>query len=362
MDRKFNFNPGPAILPLEVLETAGRDFVNYKGLGMSMLELSHRSKDFEKVLTKAKADITEILGIPEGYEIIFVGGGASTQFAMVPMNFLAEGKSADYVDTGTWSSKAIKEAKLFGNVNIAASSKEQKFDHIPTTFDFKADAAYVHITSNNTIYGTQYKTFPETGNVPLIADMSSDFMSHTFDVSKFSMIYAGAQKNAGPAGVTVVIIKKDMLEKVVDRPIPTMLKYSTHVDNNSLYNTPPVFNIYIVGLVAEWILKQGGLSKIQEINEAKGKLLYDLIDAMPEYYRGTVQKDSRSLMNATFRLPSEELEAKFIEEAKGKNLVGLKGHRSVGGIRVSMYNAMPYEGIETLCAFMKEFAAANPKA
>jgi len=362
MVRKFNFNPGPATLPYSVLEKAHSEFLDFKNSGMSLMEMSHRSKNFDAILENTKNNLRTILSVPEDYEIIFMGGGASTQFAMIPMNFLGADQTADYVNTGVWSTRAIKEGKLFGKVNIAASSEETKFDRIPTEFNFSENATYVHITTNNTIYGTQYKTFPNVGNVPLLADASSDFMSTKIDISKFSIMYAGAQKNAGPAGVTVIIIKKSMLDRVVDRPIPTMLKYSTHVSKNSLYNTPPVYPIYMVGLVAEWILEQGGIEKIQAMNEAKAKLVYDVMDEMGDYYHGTVQKDSRSLMNIPFRLSSEDLEKKFLAESAEKNLHGLKGHRDVGGIRASIYNAMPIEGVEALATFMKEFAAANPKA
>ena len=359
MVRKFNFNPGPATLPLSVLEKVQAEFLDFKNAGMSIVEISHRSKEFEALLEHAKATLKEIMGIPDTHDTIFVGGGASLQFAMIPMNFLGENECADYVNTGEWSQRAIKEARAFGKVNLAACSEADKFSYIPNQFNFSPEARYLHITSNNTIFGTQWPSFPEAGQVPMFVDMSSDFLSRRLDVNKFSLIYAGAQKNAGPAGVTIIILRKDMLGRVVSRKIPTMLQYKTHLENNSLYNTPPVFAIYMCSLVFDWIKEIGGLEKVEEINEKKARLLYDTIDGMPEYYKGTVQKESRSRMNVTFRLPSEELEKKFVSEASKLNLHGLKGHRSVGGIRVSMYNALPLEGIEKLTAFMKEFAATN---
>jgi len=329
---------------------------DFQGTGMSILEISHRSDAFEKCLARAKQNLRDIMDIPNDYEIIFVGGGASTQFAMIPMNFLGDDQTADYVCTGEWAQKAIKEAKLFGKVNTAASSEKESFRYIPKEFKFTADARYVHITTNNTVYGSQWHTFPETGAVPLFADMSSDIMSHKVDIRKFSLIYAGAQKNLGPAGVTVVIIRKNLLERVVpNRKIPTMLQYKTHVEKDSLYNTPPVFAIYVIALVTDWTKQIGGLAKIEELGQQKAKLVYDTIDAYPEFYRGMIDKDSRSKMNATFRLPTEELEKKFASEAEARGFLGLKGHRSVGGMRISMYNAMTVDGIQALCAFMHEF-------
>ena len=360
MTRKFNFNPGPATLPLSVLEKVHGEFLDYQGKGMSIVEISHRSPEFDAILKKTKDNIREILELSENYEIIFIGGGASLQFAMIPMNFLAEDQSADYIDTGSWSQKAIKEAKLFGKVNIVASSENENFKHIPTALNLSSEARYLHITSNNTIFGTQWQSFPDSGQVPMLVDMSSDIFSRRFDAKKFAMIYAGAQKNAGPAGVTIVILRKDMLDRVATRKIPTMLKYKTHVDKDSTFNTPPVFAVYMVQLVTEWIKEMGGLGKIEEINRKKSALLYQTMDNMPEFYKTVVtDPQSRSHMNVTLRLPSEELEKKFIAEAASKNFHGLKGHRSVGGIRVSMYNALPMEGIEKLTEFMKEFAASN---
>jgi len=358
--RVFNFNPGPATLPLDVLEEAAKATVEFNNLGMSILEISHRSKDFEKVLNDCVADVKELLGLPDGYSVLFVGGGASTQFAMIPMNFLPAGGSADYINTGEWSKKAIKEAKLFGTVNVTATSEDKNFSCLPDMQAVKVTpgAAYVHVTSNNTIFGTETFVFPDTGDTPLVCDMSSDIMSWKFDASKFALIYAGAQKNIGPAGVTMVIVRQDFLAKANEK-IPTMLKYKTHADNNSLYNTPPAGAIFIVGQVMKWMKRNGGLAVMEAKNKAKADLLYAAIDDGAPFYRGTVEKPARSRMNVTFRLPSEELEAKFIAEAKEGGLVGLKGHRSVGGCRASIYNAFPLEGVQALVDFMKAFAQKN---
>lgn len=361
MPRKFNFNPGPATLPLSVLQKIQAEFLDYHGMGMSIVEMSHRSKEFEAILAHAKQNMRDILGIPATHEILFLGGGASLQFSMIPMNFLGQGETADYVNTGEWARRAIKEAKLFGKVNVAGDTEAQNYTHLPKDLKFLPDSRYIHITSNNTIFGTQWPAFPEAGKVPMFVDMSSDFMSRTVDVSKFALIYAGAQKNAGPAGVTIIILRKDLMERLAKREIPTMLQYKTHLDNDSLYNTPPTFAIYVVELVTDWIKEIGGLKKIEEVNNQKAKLIYDTIDSMPDFYRGTVQKEHRSKMNLTFRLPSEDLEKKFLKEAEAKDFYGLKGHRSVGGMRASIYNAFPLEGVEKLCAFMKEFASKNKK-
>ena len=358
MVRKYNFNPGPSTLPLSVIEKIKAEMPDFRGAGMSVLEISHRSKEFIAVLENAKNTLREVMGIPEDYEIIFLGGGASLQFAMIPMNFLAAGQKADYVSTGTWSEKAIKEALKIGEVNTVASSKDKNFTYIPDTLNFSDEACYAHITSNNTIFGTQWHTYPDTKNVPLFVDMSSDIMSRKVDISKFAFIYAGAQKNMGPAGVTMVIARKDLLEKSNEN-IPNFLRYPTHANKDSCYNTPPVFQIYVVGLVAEWVKESGELAKIEEINRKKADLLYGTVDSYPEFFKGTAAKKNRSLMNATLRLPSEELEAKFIKEAAEQDFHGLKGHRSVGGIRVSMYNALPLEGIEKLSEFMKNFVKSN---
>ena len=352
--RKFNFNPGPAVLPVGALEKLKDSILDYGGTGIGILETSHRSKEFEAILERTKSLLRELMAIPESHEILFLGGGANTQFAMIPMNLFQNGKTASYILTGTWSKKAIKEAKHYGNPVVAASTEEESFTRIPSPDEIKIDpsSAYVHITSNNTIYGTQWKTFPDTGSVPLVCDMSSDIFSRRVDVSKFAMIYGGAQKNLGPAGVTIIIMRNDLIDSCSDKVSP-MLSYKTHKEKNSLYNTPPVFAIHTTQLVLEWAKERGGLGAIEKENEEKGKLLYGTIDESPDFYRGTVKPDSRSLMNATIRLPSEDLEKKFIEEAAKENLHGLKGHRSVGGIRVSMYNAMPLEGIEKLTAFMR---------
>lgn len=356
--RIFNFSAGPATLPLEVMQTVQQELLDYRGTGMSVMEMSHRSPEYDDINDSCIALFREILGLDDSYHVLFMGGGASTQFALVPMNFLPKGGTAAYVDTGSWANKAMKEAKAFGNAHLAGSSKESNYDHIPAEIDLPSDAAYLHVTSNNTIFGTQYQTFPDAGNVPLICDMSSDIASRRHDFTKFSMIYAGAQKNLGPAGVTVVIIKQSLLDKCAEGT-PTMLNYKTHADKKSLYNTPPSFSIYVVKLVLEWVKKQGGLEAIEKANIAKKDRIYQLLDLYPDYYRGTVRTDSRSWMNITFRLPSEELEKKFIAEAKAAGMSGLKGHRSVGGVRVSTYNAQTLEGIETLAKFMEEFKKKN---
>jgi phosphoserine aminotransferase len=358
--RVFNFNPGPAALPLEVLEIMKDELLDFKGTGMSILEISHRSADFEAVNNEAMALVRELMGLGENYKVLFVGGGASTQFAMIPMNFLQAGKTAAYMDIGAWSSKAVKEAKLFGNVHLSASTKDINYTKLPKVADLKwpADAAYLHVTSNETIHGTQMAEFPSSGDVPLICDMSSDILSRKRDFGKFAMIYAGAQKNLGPAGVTLVVLREDMLAKCKEG-IPTMMNYNTHAKENSLYNTPPVFGIYTVKLVLEWIKKNGGLAGIEKLNTSKKDKIYGMMDKYPDYFKGTVDKDSRSWMNITMRLPNEDLEKKFISEAKAKGFIGLKGHRSVGGIRVSLYNAMTLDGASQLADFMEAFKKAN---
>lgn len=355
-NRAYNFNAGPSALPLEVLEKAQRELVNFNDTGMSIMELSHRSKDYEAVHNNAISRLKSLFSIPENYEVVFLQGGASLQFTMVPMNFLASDKTASYVLTGSWSEKALKEAKLFGQTSEAASSKENKYRNIPSIEEikFNSDDAYVHITSNNTIYGTQWKEFPNTGDVPLVADMSSDIFSRPVDVSKFGIIYAGAQKNLGPSGVTVVIIRKDLLEKA-NTNIPTMLKYTTHVDSNSLYNTPPTFGIYMLGEVLKWIEEKGGLEAIEKHNEEKATVIYDVIDNSDGFYTGHASKESRSLMNITFRVADEELEKQFLVEAKAAGFIGLNGHRSVGGCRASTYNAVPFEACKALADFMVDF-------
>lgn len=358
-DRIFNFNPGPAALPLPVLEQVQADLLNYKGEGVSILEMSHRSKTFDGIIKDAEKLMKEVLAIPDGYKVLFMQGGATLQFAAVALNLIAPGQSADYVNTGAWSKKAIAEAKKLGKaVNVIASSEDDNFNHIPAGYEVTPGAAYLHITSNNTIFGTQYKTYPDSGQVPLIVDMSSDIGCRRFDVSRFGMIYAGAQKNMGPSGVTIVIIREDLLDKSPDN-IPTMTSYKIIGGKDSLYNTPPTFAIYIVKLVLEWIQKAGGLEKIEQTNLKKAAMLYEAIDSTG-FYRATVQdKDSRSIMNVTFRLPSEELEKKFIAQALDQGMLGLKGHRSVGGIRASIYNAVPPEAVEHLVEFMAKFEKAN---
>lgn len=358
--RAYNFNAGPSALPLAVLEKAQKELVNFRGTGMSVMELSHRSAAFEEVHNAAIDRLKALFAIPENYEVLFLQGGASLQFSMIPMNFLQEGQQAGYVMTGSWSEKAFSEAELLGKPYQIASTKENKYRNIPALdeLQFNSTDAYVHVTSNNTIYGTQWSEFPDTGDVPLIADMSSDIMSRPVDVSKFGMIYAGAQKNLGPSGVTVVIIRKDLLEKAKTN-LPTMLKYSTHAKNNSLYNTPPTFGIYMLGEVLNWIEEKGGLEAIAKHNEEKAQLIYDAIDNSNGFYKGHATSDSRSLMNITFTLTNEDLEKKFLTEAKEAGFVGLNGHRSIGGCRASTYNAVPIEACQALSDFMIDFQQKN---
>ncbi len=355
-ERVFNFSPGPAILPLSVLEEAQRDLLNYKGTGMSILESSHRAKPFEEVIHSAEALLKELLNVPDNYRVLFIGMGATGQFDMVPMNFLTEGKTADYIITGSFANKAYKEAVKVGNVHVAGTTKDDNFSRVvrPDEIKLSENPAYVHITSNNTIFGTQWKEFPDFGDIPLVADMSSDILSKRFDVSKFALIYAGAQKNLGPAGVAVVIIRDDMIEKS-NQKLPAMMKYDTYAKNDSLYNTPPAFAVYIVKLVLEWVKNNGGMEAIEKHNETKAAWIYEAIDTSGGFYKGHAQKEYRSLMNITFRLPSEDLEKEFVAEAAKRGLTGLKGHREVGGIRASIYNAMPAEGCRKLVEFMKEF-------
>ncbi|HHU61648.1 MAG TPA: 3-phosphoserine/phosphohydroxythreonine transaminase [Natronincola sp.] len=358
MKRAFNFNAGPAALPLEVLQEAQAELLDFQGTGMSVMELSHRSKDYDAVHNKAKELLTKLLNIPDNYEILFLQGGASLQFAMVPMNLLAPGKVANVILTGVWSEKALYEIEKLGEAKIGGSSKDAAYKYIPTELEIDPSDAYVHLTSNNTIYGTQWREFPDTKDVPLVVDMSSDILSRPLDVSKFGIIYAGAQKNLGPSGVTVVIIRKDLLDSADDN-LPTMLKYTTHVKSNSLYNTPPTFGIYLLSLVLEWVDRLGGVEAVNKINESKAKLIYDAIDESDGYYVGHAEKDARSLMNVTFNLASEELEKKFIKEALAAGFVGIAGHRSIGGCRASIYNAVPVEACEALRDFMLEFKKNN---
>jgi phosphoserine aminotransferase len=357
--RIFNFNPGPAMLPLSVLKQIQEELLDYKGSGMSIMEASHRSKWFEDVLQDAIARTKRLLGLDDRFRVLFMQGGASMQFCLVPMNLALGDKPLDYVDTGTWSTKAIKEAKIQGkNVRVVASSEDREYTYIPESIPIDEDAAFLHITSNNTIRGTQFRDFPRTKKVPLISDMSSDIFSRRFDPAPFGLIYAGAQKNAGPAGVTLVIVREDMLERV-PAGLPTMLKYTTYAEKNSLYNTPPSFAIYVTGLVLKWLEEEmGGLERMEKINREKAELIYGYLDSQ-DFYRGTAQPQSRSWMNVTFRLPSEELEKAFLEQAQQNGLGGLKGHRSVGGCRASIYNAMPIEGVQALIEFMKDFASKN---
>ena len=355
VNRIFNFAAGPAVLPLPVLEEIQHDLVSLPGIGMSILEISHRSDTFEAVLAKAEADIRTLGSIPSNYKVLFLQGGASTQFSMVPMNLLTPGATADYIDSGSWAEKAIKEAKKSGTVNVAATTKDENYSRVPKQAELKltTGAAYVHITSNNTIEGTEYKQLPDVGGAPLVNDTSSDMFSRPIDVSRHALIYSGAQKNMGPAGVTVVIIRDDMLARS-QKSLPTMLNYAVHAENGSMYNTPPVFAVYALGLVMQWLLGQGGLPAIAAVNERKAAKLYAEIDRTG-FYRGTAHKDCRSLMNVTFRLSSEDLEKRFIKESTAAGLDGLKGHRSVGGMRASIYNAFPEEGVDALVAFMREF-------
>ncbi|MCC7416620.1 MAG: 3-phosphoserine/phosphohydroxythreonine transaminase [Acidobacteria bacterium] len=357
--RIHNFAAGPAVLPVSVLEQIQRDLLALPGVGMSILEISHRSKTFEAILAKADADIRALAGIPPNYKVLFLQGGASTQFSMVPMNILAPGATADYIDSGSWAEKAAKEAKKVGNVSIVASTKGDNYARIPRQSELKLTrgAAYVHMTSNNTIEGTEFKELPEVGDAPLVNDTSSDMFSRPIDIAKHALVYAGAQKNMGPAGVTIVIIREDLLQRS-QKTLPTMLNYAVHAENNSLYNTPPVFSIYAVGLVMQWLRDQGGLAAIARVNERKAAALYAEIDRTG-FYRGTAQKDSRSLMNVTFRLATEELESKFVKEATAAGLDGLKGHRAVGGMRASIYNAFPEAGVGALVSFMQEFERKN---
>lgn len=359
MTRAFNFNAGPAALPEEVLLKAQQEWMNFGNSHMSVMELSHRSKEYGQIHEKASMLLRELMEIPNDYEILFLQGGASLQFTMVPMNLLAPDKPAGYILTGSWSEKALKEARKMGEAKIIASTKNVNYTQIPNLQDLNWDQhySYVHITSNNTIYGTQWKQFPQTAQVPLIADMSSDILSRRINVSDFGLIYAGAQKNLGPSGVTVVIIRKDLINKNPD--IPTMLSYETHAASRSLYNTPPTLAIYLLALVLEWTKSQGGVESIEKKNEEKAQLLYQIIDESDGFYKGHAEKNSRSNMNVTFTLPNDELSSAFLEAAKKKGFVGLAGHRSIGGCRASIYNAVPYEHCKELAEFMVNFKNAN---
>ncbi len=360
-ERIFNFSAGPAVLPEPVLKQAQRDLFALPGVGMSVLEISHRSAAFEQIIAEAEADLRKLVGIPDNYKVLFLQGGASLQFTMIPMNLLPKGASADYLLTGSWGQGAIKEAKKLGTVREAATTADTNFNRLPKAEEIKLDpnAAYLHYTSNETIFGVEFNEEPVAGNVPLICDMSSDFISRPIDVAKYGLIYAGAQKNAGPAGATIVIIREDLLERIPEN-LPATLDYKNLAKNGSMYNTPPCFAIYICGLVFKWALNDiGGLEKVQVQNQEKAAILYKAIDASDNYYRSHAEADCRSQMNVTFRLPSEDLEKKFIKEATAAGLDGLKGHRSVGGLRASIYNAFPKAGVEKLVEFMADFQKSN---
>lgn len=360
MERVFNFSAGPSMLPLPVLEKAAAELVNYGEAGMSVMEMSHRSPDYEAIITAAEKNLRTVMNVPDNYKILFLQGGASTQFAAVPLNLMKTGK-ADYILSGQFSTKAYKEAQKYGDAKAVASSKDANFSFVPETTreSFRADADYVHICFNNTIYGTKFSYIPDTGDIPLVADMSSCILSEPVDVSKFGVIYAGAQKNMAPAGLTVVIVREDLLGNARDIT-PSMLDWKLMADNGSMYNTPPCYSIYMAGLVYEWIISIGGLDEMKKMNEKKADLLYGYLDSQ-DYYIAPVKKESRSMMNVTFVTGNEELDKKFAKEAAANGLKNLKGHRSVGGMRASIYNAMPYEGVEKLVAFMKDFAEKNPK-
>lgn len=359
MSRVYNFSAGPAVLPEEVLKSAAEEMMDYKGTGMSVMEMSHRSKAFEEIIQTAEADLRELMQIPDNYKVLFLQGGASQQFAMIPMN-LMKNRVADYIITGQWAKKAAQEAEKYGKVNRVASSADKTFSYIPDCSDLpiSEDADYVYICENNTIYGTKFKELPNTKGKILVSDVSSCFLSEPIDVSKYGLVYGGVQKNIGPAGTVIVIIREDLISEDVLPGTPTMLTYKTHADANSLYNTPPAYGIYICGKVFQWLKAMGGLSVIKERNERKAKLLYDYLD-QSKLFKGTVEPKDRSLMNVPFVTDSDELNAKFIKEAKERGFVNLKGHRTVGGMRASIYNAMPVEGVKALVEFMKEFEKNN---
>ena len=359
MSRVYNFSAGPSMLPEEVLKIAASELLEYGSSGQSVMEMSHRSKEYDAIIKETEKDLREIMNIPDNYEVLFLQGGASTQFAMIPLNLMNKNKKADFVITGQWANKAYKEAARYGNARAVASSADKTYSYIPktTAADFDPEADYVHICMNNTIYGTLYKDLPETGDVPLIADISSCILSEPIDVSKFGMLYAGAQKNLAPAGVTIVIVRKDLLGNAMDIT-PTMLNYVTHSENESMFNTPPTYTIYVAGLVLKWIKRMGGLTAMKELNEKKAAILYNFLDNS-KMFKGTVVPEDRSLMNVPFITGNEELDKKFVAEAKAAGFINLKGHRSVGGMRASIYNAMPIEGVEKLVAFMAKFEEEN---
>jgi phosphoserine aminotransferase len=357
--RVYNFYPGPATLPLKVLERARDEFLDFAGTGMSVMEISHRSKEWDKVMEEADTKIRSLMGIPDDYKVLWLGGGASSQFYMVPANISIKGKPMEYVNTGTWSTKAIKEAKLFGDVKVIASSEADKFSYVPKDVKFSSDAAYAHITGNNTIYGTEWNYWPDVPkDVPLVCDMSSNLMDKPINVKDFGVIYAGAQKNLGPAGVTLLIVRED-LTNMAPENTPTMMKWSTHVAKGSMFNTPPVFPLYVCKLSLDYLEEIGGVKAMEKMNREKAKILYDVIDGSGGFYKGHAREDSRSLMNVTFTMASPDLEEKMVAEGLKRDLVGLKGHRSVGGMRASIYNAMPLDGIKALAEFMKEFQEEN---
>jgi phosphoserine aminotransferase len=359
MSRVYNFSAGPAILPEEVLKKAAEEMLDYNGTGESVMEMSHRSKEYQAIIDACEASLREVMAIPDNYKVLFLQGGASSQFAMLPLNLMNGSGKADFVITGQWANKAYQEASRYGECKVIASSKDKTFSYIPdlNSADFTADADYFHICLNNTIYGTKFSTLPDTGNVPLIADVSSCILSEPVDVSKFGVLYAGAQKNMGPAGLTVVIIREDLLGKARDIT-PTMFNYQIHAENGSMYNTPPTYGIYILGLVLGWVKEKGGLAAMKELNEKKAALIYDFLDSS-KMFKATVAGKDRSLMNIPFVTGNDDLDAKFVKEAKAQGFINLKGHRSVGGMRASIYNAMPIEGCEKLVEFMKAFEAAN---
>ena len=359
MARVYNFSAGPAVLPEEVLQEAADEMLDYRGTGMSVMEMSHRSKAYDTIIKEAEADLRELMNIPDNYKVLFLQGGASQQFAMIPMN-LMKNRVADYIVTGQWAKKAYQEASLYGKANKIASSEDKTFSDIPDCSDLpiSEDADYVYICENNTIYGTKFKTLPNTKGKPLVADVSSCFLSEPVDVTKYGVIYGGVQKNIGPAGVVIVIIREDLITEDVLPGTPTMLRYKIHADADSLYNTPPAYGIYICGKVFKWLKKMGGLEAMKERNEKKAKILYDYLDES-KLFKGTVRKEDRSLMNVPFITGNEELDAKFVKEAKEAGFENLKGHRTVGGMRASIYNAMPIEGVEKLVEFMKKFEAEN---
>ncbi|KIL36009.1 MFS transporter [Cohnella kolymensis] len=359
-NRAYNFNAGPAALPLEVLERAQKQFVEFENSGMSLMEMSHRGAVYEKVHFEAVALLRELMGIPHNYKVLFIQGGASTQFAMVPMNLIKSGKAPAYIATGSWATKAIQEAKMFGDITIAASTEADQYRRVPAIneLQYSEDTSYLHLTSNETIEGTQWREYPDTGSVPLIGDLSSDILCRPIDVSQFAVIYAGAQKNLGPSGVTIVIIREDLIGQP-DLPVPTMLRYSTHAKADSLYNTPPTFAVYMMNETLKWLKEQGGAAAMEQRNREKARLLYEVIDGSSGFYRGFAEPGSRSIMNVTFRLGSEELDKKFVKESEAEGFVGLKGHRSVGGMRASIYNAVPVESVRALVNFMKDFQSRN---